>query len=436
MDWRDTTFIVTAVALLGVVGVTTWARSPLRVNSVPHTVDAEIRADDHVQVRDGLARVNAPDAAPHAVVVVAVDGLRPQDIEEMPALKALGPVQVLRASSPDPVSAQAAVLTGLPPSLSRAYIGDDGRARPLGAQAVTLGWAFSKQGWVSVGLTAERRRPARRSGFDRGFDVWLGNTLLPGEDVPYVQADRLLELAAVALQERPDAFVYVHLADPATPWVPRSEYLPEPVKGRYLETYVRTVPFGASFRAVSEDLSNGVPLAPEVLETWTSAQQGEVAYLDAALQVFIEQLPPDAWIIVVGTHGQQIGDRGQLGASTTLHDDGLQVGLVARGPELRGARLTADVPRLLVDELDFEVDLAAPGPAVSELLRPMDEGPPARAFYQGPRKLWVQGDHVLAHDLSADPKEEAPLQDPEWAAPMHANAVQWIETLTGPGADE
>lgn len=334
-----------ALCTATVVGVF-WARHPNRVAVQPWLQDENARADDQVQLQEALGQRfrGVRDAQGPDLVLVVLDGW---NLEDAP-LKSLSDFEQgqIRACAPDSLSAQGCLLSGLPPH-AHGLFRQKGKQNGFRAMVTPLPSLLQEAGWRTHAVVAERAVRPSRTGLKRGFDVYLGDDLQRGEEaLPYIQGDRVLELAG-ALSQSPGArrFLYVHLADGRLPWIPRSGFVgPGTLEARYLPeggTRLRS----AGFEEQKGHLRRHEAVEPAALETWTTARQADWAYLDAQLALFLQSLPSDAQVVVVGSVGIELP--GQLELGGVMSPKTVKVPLAWKGVEIGSPERQDDLAHAL-----------------------------------------------------------------------------------------
>ena len=174
---------------------------------------------------------------------------------------------------------------------------------------------------------------------------------------------------------------------------------------------------------------------------------GEVRYTDSVLDRLLQRLDAlgvldDTIVVITADHGDEFGEHGMIGHAKTVYDEVLHVPLVVLSPKLVPAGRTIDTPVSLVDVLPTILDLVRlPEPAEvhGESLVPLLHGgsfPATRVIYAEAPKWgrntghrvaartagfkWIGSDDpaygVKVYDLTTDPGERAPLDDPDLAA--------------------
>jgi arylsulfatase A-like enzyme len=230
--------------------------------------------------------------------------------------------------APLTLPAHASIFTGLYPP---AHGVRDNSDPPLSAEHTTLaeilrGYGFRTGAFVgSVVLDADR-------GLARGFDRYSGVTsgTLTGPERQR-RADEVVADALRWLDEIGDSkfFLWAHLYDPHLPYDP-----PEPYRSAYFDQYIGEIVFADS-------------------------QIGRL--LDALDRKHLTQ---QTVVVVVGDHGESLGDHGEKDHGRTVYEGVLRVPLIVRAPRI--------LPRR-VDGIVRQVDLL---PTVLDL---MGESLPARS---------------------------------------------------------
>ena len=238
----------------------------------------------------------------------------------------------------------------------------------------------------------------RRFGLARGFehyddDMGKGNA----ERAAGPTTQRALEyLEATA---RGPVFVWVHYFDPHDPYVP-----PEPYRSRY-------------------------PSSPYL---------GEIAYMDQELGRLVEAFEArnagsDSRILVVGDHGEGLGDHGELLHGNLLYRGVMRVPLILAGSGIPIAEVeTAVSTRRVFDTilgwagLDSDFDLLAADPEIvmGEALKPyLQYGwqPQVMAVW-GTVKV-IQSGETEVYDLQTDPSESVDLGDGAQIDPKIVEAI-------------
>jgi arylsulfatase A-like enzyme/cytochrome c-type biogenesis protein CcmH/NrfG len=247
-------------------------------------------------------------------------------------------VRFAQAFTPSPItnSSHASILTGLLPSSHG--VSDFGV--PLAAAHATLAELLRKQGYQTAAFIGAVILDSKTlaPGLDRGFDFYdnfpektdnksrWGRIERRGMDVVQ-HAENWIDAHKTVSH-----FVWIHLYDPHDPYEP-----PAPYDEKYKDR-----PY-----------------------------DGEVAYADSALSYFLAYLKKQSWydgalIIVVGDHGEGLGQHGENTHGIFLYDSTTHVPLILKLPEEKDAGKvigelvrTVDVMPTVLDLLKF--------PAVAKL---------------------------------------------------------------------
>ncbi len=270
-----------------------------------------------------------------------------------PGLTALGREGVVFdrtwASSSWTVPTHATMFTGLLPQRHRA---DTDGANLLEDRQTTLAeiltdaqfatGAWSNNPFVSAGF-----------GFPQGFGTFVALFRERNVPKPAARATHDLALAWIRKQEKAGRrwFAFVNDMEPHAPFEP-----PDDVARRFVAADVtaeelawgRSYGFPQNLR-VTLGLDT---LPPERLQLLSDLYDAEIATLDAEIARLVEALRADGvldetLVIVVGDHGEHLGENGLLSHCLSLHDALLHVPLVIRCPGwFEGGRRVADIARL------------------------------------------------------------------------------------------
>jgi choline-sulfatase len=291
---------------------------------------------------------------PPNVFLITIDTLRADHVHcygydhiKTPALDALAEDGVLfaQAFTPSPITntSHTSILTGLLPSTH----GVTDFAVPLAGKNQTLAELLKKQGYEtaafigSVVLDSKEFAP----GLDRGFDFYdnfphpartksrWGRLERRGEEV--------IQHASAWLSAHPASprFVWIHLYDPHDPYEP-----PPPFSEIYKERLY----------------------------------DGEIAYADSVLAGFVSFLKKHAWydhsiIVVVGDHGEGLGEHREATHGIFLYDSTTHVPLIMKVPNQRTAGRVVKAQVRTLDILPTILDLLHISPPTrldGESLRP------------------------------------------------------------------
>jgi arylsulfatase A-like enzyme/Tfp pilus assembly protein PilF len=288
------------------------------------------------------------------VFLITIDTLRADHVHcygygriRTPALDALAKEGILfaQAFTPSPITntSHTSILTGLLPSTH----GVTDFGVPLAGKNQTLAELLKKQGYETAAFIGSVVLDSREfaPGLDRGFDFYdnfprpartksrWGRLERRGEDV--------VQHANAWLNAHPASphFVWIHLYDPHDPYEP-----PPP----YSEIYKERL------------------------------YDGEIAYADSVLAGFVSFLKKHAWyddsiIVVVGDHGEGLGEHHEKTHGIFLYDSTTHVPLIIKLPAQRNSgRLVKSQVRTL-DIFPTVLDLLHVSPPTrldGESLRP------------------------------------------------------------------
>jgi choline-sulfatase len=270
-------------------------------------------------------QTRAPRQAPPDVFLVTIDTLRADHVGcygykqiETPALDSLAAdgVRFAHAFTHSPITntSHTTILTGLLPSVH----GVTDFGVPLSADHKTWAELLKKKGYQTAAfigaviLDSSTLAP----GLDRGFDFYDNFPAKTDSKERFGRVERrgmeVVQHAEGWLEKHRTGarFVWVHLFDPHDPYEP-----PPPYSEKYKNPY-----------------------------------DGEIAYADSALGNFIAFLKksgayPNAIVIVVGDHGEGLGEHGEETHGLFLYDSTLHVPMILKmsGVAHRGVVIDAQV---------------------------------------------------------------------------------------------
>lgn len=255
----------------------------------------------------------SPSGTKPDVFLITIDTLRADHVAcygykqiETPAIDALASdgVRFTQAFTHSPITntSHITILTGLLPSVH----GVTDFAVPLSPQHVTWAQLLKKQGYQTAAfigaviLDSNTLAP----GLDRGFDFYDNFPAKTDSRERWGRVERramtVVDHAETWLDQHRTAprFVWVHLFDPHDPYEP-----PPPFSEKYAQ----------------------------------HLYDGEIAYADSALAHFIATLKKsaayqNAIIIIVGDHGEGLGEHGEDTHGLFLYDSTLRVPLIIKTP--------------------------------------------------------------------------------------------------------
>lgn len=281
------------------------------------------------------------------------------------------------ATAPETLPSHASIMTGL-------YPGGHGvheNARFLAATHPVLAERLRQEGYRTAAFVSSYVL-ARRFGLARGFDTYDDEAPAGGvERTSTETTDRALGFLAHP-GEGP-LFVWVHFFDPHTPYLPE-----EPYRSRYKDR----------------------PYLGEV-----AAMDGQLGRLVEAFERQTSQANRPAAIMVVGDHGEALGDHGELQHGHLLYNPTMLVPLVIAGPGIAsGVSETAvSIRRIFHTVLDLagiesanSLRGAEPEVVLAEAMKPfLGYGwQPQVMAVEGSLKAILAG-RLEAYDLQADPRE-------------------------------
>jgi arylsulfatase A-like enzyme/cytochrome c-type biogenesis protein CcmH/NrfG len=349
----------------------------------------------------------ADKTRPPDVFLVTIDTLRADHIHcygyekiETPALDRLAKdgVRFEQAFTPSPITntSHATILTGLLPSDH----GVTDFAVPLAADHPTWAELLKPQGYQTAAFIGAVILDSKQlaPGFDRGFDFYDN---FPEHTKTKERWGRVERRGMEVVQHAEgwlDAhragprFVWVHLYDPHDPYEP-----PEPFASLYKD----------------------------------QLYDGEIAYADSALGDFMAYLKKQGWydgavVVVVGDHGEGLGEHDEDTHGIFLYDSTTHVPLMmklpgedAKGREVAAQVRTTDILPTVLDVVGVQVPARLDG----ESLRPYFVGEAAgrTAFGETDYPLrfgwaplrsvrdrevkFIEAPRPEVYDLHADPKE-------------------------------
>ncbi len=287
---------------------------------------------------------------PPDVFLITLDTLRADRVgaygyqqARTPALDRLARdgVRFARAYTPSPITntSHASILTGLNPSAH----GVTDFGIPLGSAHVTLVQVLKARGYSTAAFIGAviLDSSSLAPGLDRGFDHYWNFPDLPKTAPRWGKVERrgldVVNEATRWMAAHPTGprFVWVHLYDPHDPYE-----------------------------------------APAPFTNPQNPYDGEVAYTDHAVGLFIGFLEKNGWykdalIIAVGDHGEGLGEHGEDTHGIFLYDSTLRVPLLMKLPGGAPAAALSEVPVRTTDILPTVVDI---------LGLPAAEGMPGRSL--------------------------------------------------------
>ncbi|HEV7667446.1 MAG TPA: sulfatase-like hydrolase/transferase [Thermoanaerobaculia bacterium] len=198
-------------------------------------------------------------------------------------------------AAPITLPSHSTILTGLFPP--RHGVRDNGTFK-LRGEVATLAERLSAAGYDTAAVVSAIVL-ARRHGLDQGFrsyDDDLESGYATGTEVEERQADKTTAAAVAKLgQLKAPFFLWVHYYDPHEEYRPPTRFA-DSIKG------------------------------PNRL------YDGEIAFMDEQIGLLLQKLPPDTDIVVVGDHGEMLGEHGEKTHGVLLYQGARRVPLIMAGP--------------------------------------------------------------------------------------------------------
>lgn len=226
---------------------------------------------------------------------------------------------------------------------------------------------------------------AKSSGISRGFRIYDDlMTEAVGGDVPNQRPanetiDRAIELIKELRQPR---FIWVHLFDPHAPYTP-----PEPYRSRFEDPY-----------------------------------DAEIAFMDHELARFLETIPAEAMVVIVGDHGEMLGERGESEHGVFLYQSAVRVPLMIRYPGQKEGGVNQEMVSLtgMKEFVEGGISGTPRFPTTDSIYLSSYYGTmvygfePVRGLLSYPYKLLWTGEETLElYDLKSDPNEKNNLKEKE-----------------------
>ena len=286
----------------------------------------------------------------------------------------------------------ATLLTGLLPSehraISQPQLGLRVRGINLPPRATTLVELFAARGW-ETGMWSNNPNILPERGFAQGADHFVDYFHQRREGFDAGRSEHMLPdverwLEARSSSERPFC-AYVHVMDPHYPYV-----APPPFAG----TFAAELAEGETgfqlegeliqeYRRGEKDLG---AITPSMVQRLLDIYDEELLYVDHYVGGFLERVfedHPDTVVVVVGDHGEEFLEHGQLGHSHSLYRELTHVPLVLWAPTLEAGRVASQVR--LFDVLPTLLELTGLGAHVPAGVRGESLLPLARGEETGHR---------------------------------------------------
>jgi arylsulfatase A-like enzyme/Tfp pilus assembly protein PilF len=329
----------------------------------------------HLAIGASVAHEPAPDKASRpGVFLITIDTLRADHVHcygydriRTPALDLLAKqgVRFTEAFTPSPLtnSSHTSIMTGLLPSSHG--VSDFGV--PLAAIYPTLAELLTKGGYRTAAFIGAVILDSKNlaPGLDRGFEFY--------DNFPELTTTKSrwgrLERRGMEVEQRAESWLNAHPAGARFVWVhfydPHDPYEPPPP---YSEVYKDRL------------------------------YDGEIAYADSALGHFLSYLTKHGWfegalIVVVGDHGEGLGEHHEDTHGIFLYDSTTHVPLIVKLPNEREAGRTVDAQVRTTDIMPTILnllDIAAPANLDGDSLEPFLAGIEAT-----PRTVFGETDYPL-----------------------------------------
>ena len=278
------------------------------------------------------------------------------------------------ATVPETLPSHVSMMTGLYP----AGHGIHENARFLGSQHAVVAERLRQAGYRTAAFVSSFVL-ARRFGLSRGFDSY--DDELAGRQVERSAKDTTdRAVAFLARRAAQPAFLWVHYFDPHAPYTP-----PEP----YRTSFARA-PYLGEIAAMDEQLGRLV-------------------------QAFEQSTPAPHAILVVGDHGEGLGDHGESQHGNLLYQPTMLVPMVVVGPGFTAS--ASDTPvstrrvfHTLLDWGGLGADLSLRGghaePVLGEAMKPfLSYGWQPQIMVVEGREKGIDAGKVELYDLATDPGE-------------------------------
>jgi choline-sulfatase len=363
------------------------------------------------------AQVRTKAAFPN-VFLITIDTIRADHVHcygydkiQTPALDALAAdgIRFTEAFTPSPITntSHTTILTGLLPSSH----GVTDFAVPLAASHATWAELLKSKGYHAAAFIGAVILDAKSlaPGLDRGFDFYDN---FPEHSESKSRWGRV-ERRGMDVVQHAEAWLTSHPAGPKFTWV----HLYDPH-----DPYEPPVPFSDTYKDRLYD--------------------GEIAYADSALGNFVQYLKKAGWyenslIIVVGDHGEGLGEHREETHGIFLYDSTTHVPLIIKLPRQKNAGKVVEAQVRTLDILPTALDLVtipAPDSLDGKSLTPYFAGEkadriaigetdyPLRFGWAPLRSVRTEGMKLIEapkpelYDLRADPQELSNKYEPENAA--------------------
>lgn len=311
---------------------------------------------------------------------------------------------------------------------------------------------LKKLGYRTYGITANLHLMPEM-GYGRGFDRYLCLGFADADSVNRA----VLKWKSILPAGRAPWFLWVHYFDPHHPYEQRAPWFGQfsgkvtSADGPLLLSARKSPPKAPR----PED-----PQMPRFVHLARALYDSEIRYTDEYVRALFHDLPflSDALLVMAGDHGEEFQEHGGMIHCRTLYKESVQVPLIVRWPDGRGAGRCAtlasliDIPPTLVAAaggrppatwggrslLDPAALAAQPArPVLAELQRNRDYGL-QQCLVDGPWKLILNRGlkNVELYNLESDPGEASDLAraEPGRIDDMRTRLDEFLKSLPPPPA--
>jgi len=264
----------------------------------------------------------------------------------------------------------------------------------------------------------------------------------------FMDADGVLAAARDTLHRHSDRdlLLLLHFMEPHLPY-------DEPRKFRGMFAGPQPDEVDEVSRAELVKVKPGDPGFDEIRAYVTARYDQNVRAIDEALGDFLEELGPDATVVLFSDHGEELWDHGGFEHGHAFYDELLRVPLVIKSPALPPGRIAApvsllDIAPTLREIAGLPLDAQAPGISLVGLAwgdageaerfaarpqafgRPL-YGPDGWGVVADHHKWWDRDGSQVVFDLAADPAEMRPLRNDldRWPAQLEAALGREVKTV-------
>ncbi len=225
----------------------------------------------------------------------------------------------------------ASMLTGNWPTMHKA-LGKNSRLTPITKDLPMASEVFAANGYRSLGF-ANAAFLSPLLGLDRGFELFDHKHAYNWE---IRRADETVDAALLALSEREGqkVFLLLHLFDAHLDYDPPDGFI-TPFVGTRNDPDIPISMKECMALRQGEELAKPKPADIEYLR---NAYQGEVAFVDSAIERFVGGLKDlERWdhttMVITADHGEEFWDHGGFEHGHTLYDELVRIPLIIRAPK-------------------------------------------------------------------------------------------------------